>query len=146
MHILILRDPRETLAKCSLTPLRGREGFRFVNYHPDHRLDATGHILLHPDGELLTSADAGPDLFLIDCSWRRVAKLLRTVDGSPTLRRLPPLHTAYPRHAKTFLDPSAGLASIEALFAAFAILGESRPELLDAYPWREDFLQRNALT
>ncbi len=144
MHVLVLRDPKESLAKCSLTPLRGLAGVRFVDYHPDRRVDADGRVLLDPHGELLTRADAGRDLFLIDCSWRRVEKLGRRVDGELLRRRLPPFVTAYPRRSKTFDDPSRGLASIEALYAASVVLGAPRPELLAAYRWREEFLELNA--
>ncbi len=53
------------------------------------------------------------------------------------------LRTAYPRRSKTFEDPGAGLASVEALFAAMALLGQPRPDLLDEYHWRERFLELN---
>ena len=69
--------------------------------------------------------------------------LLQTVDGDPELRRLPPLSTAYPRRSRTFADPDGGLASVEALYAALAILGRPRPELLADYRWAADFLRQN---
>jgi pre-rRNA-processing protein TSR3 len=144
-EILILRDPRESRRKCSLTPLRGTEGVRFVNYHPDRVLDAGGRILLDPDGPVLTAEDAGKGLLLVDCSWRRVPTLLRTVRGELISRSVPPLITAYPRHSNTFDDPSSGLASIEALYAAVAILTGPCPELLDGYLWREEFLASNPI-
>lgn len=143
LDVLILRDSRESTRRCSLTPLRGMRGIRFQSYHPDLVLDASGRILLHPEGELLVPEDAGHGLLLIDCSWRRLPSLLRTVRGDPPLRRLPPLATAYPRRSQTFEDPARGLASIEALYAALAILGERRSELLDGYRWRDEFLERN---
>ena len=142
--ILILRDPRESKKKCSLTPLEGQEGVRFVQYHPGRRLDAAGRILLDPDGEPFSAADAGRPLFLIDCAWRRVPTLLRTVDGELERRRLPELTTAYPRVSRFFADPVRGLASIEALFAAALLLDMPADGLLDAYRWREDFLETNA--
>ena len=80
---------------------------------------------------------------MVDCAWRRVDRLLATVDGELVPRRLPPLHTAYPRASKTFEDPSAGLASIEALYAACALTGRSTAGLLDEYRWAEEFLRRN---
>lgn len=142
-QILILRDPRESLQKCSLTPLRGLSGIRFVDYAPERRIDAGGRVLLHTEGELLGPADAGRGLFVIDCSWRRVASLARTVDGEPVRRRLPPLQTAYPRRSTTFEDPTEGLASIEALYAALALMGVPRPDLLAAYRWSDEFLRLN---
>jgi pre-rRNA-processing protein TSR3 len=51
--------------------------------------------------------------------------------------------TAYPRRSRTFTDPERGLASIEALFAALALLGEPRRELLDGYRWAAEFLAAN---
>lgn len=142
-HILILRDPRESARKCSLTPLRGQEGVKFVPYAANQRLDAGGRILLCTDGELLSEADSGRDLFLIDCNWRKVDKLRRTVDGDLIPRRLPPLKTAYPRTSKGYEDPAEGLASIEALYAATALMGEPNAQLLEAYRWREEFLAAN---
>lgn len=143
MHVLILRDPRESAAKCSLTPLRGHPDLTFVSYDKDRRVDAGERILLHAEGEVLTAADRGRDLLLVDCSWRRVEPLLRTVEGTLHRRRLPALRTAYPRKSKTFEDPGEGLASVEALFAAASILGEPHPEWLADYRWAADFLARN---
>ncbi len=142
-EILILRDPRESVRRCSLTPLRGSPGIRFVNWRPDRRLDAAGRVLLTPDGEELTRADAGGGLLLIDCSWRRVSTLRAAIDGEPRPRRLPPLVSAYPRRSRDFVDPAQGLASVEALFAALAILGRPRPALLEGYHWAQEFLAAN---
>lgn len=140
---LILRDPRESVAKCSLTPLRGRPGFRFVEDRRDRRVEVGERILLTPDGPLLSAEDRGRDLLLIDCSWRRVDQLLGRVEGVLHRRRLPPLKTAYPRKSRLFEDPGEGLASIEALYAAYAILGERREDLLEEYRWRAEFLAAN---
>ncbi len=143
MDVLIVRDPRESAKKCSLTPLRGLAGIRFVDYHPERRVHAGARILLHPEGELLTEADRGRDLLLVDCAWRRVPKLLRTVDGELVRRSLPELASAYPRKSRTFDDPERGLASVEALYAASVLLGEPHPEWLDGYRWRAEFLRVN---
>lgn len=143
LDVLILRDPRESVRKCSLTPLRGLPGVRFVNYAIDRRLDASGRVLLHPEAEPIGPADHGRGLLLVDCAWRRVPNLLATVDGDPPRRSLPPLCTAYPRKSRQFQDPARGLASVEALYAALALLGEPHRELLAAYPWAELFLAAN---
>ena len=143
LDVLILRDPRESTKKCSLTPLRGTSGIRFVNYHPERRLDAGQRVLLSPAGEPISARDRGLPLLLVDCAWRRVPTLLKTVDGELVARRLPPLATAYPRKSIIFDDPREGLASVEALYAALALLGEVRPELLAGYHWREEFLRAN---
>ncbi|MDP6520907.1 MAG: DUF367 domain-containing protein, partial [Planctomycetota bacterium] len=135
--ILILRDPRESRRKCSLTPLRGRPGIDFVDYHPEHTLEAGGRILLQPTAPVLTAADggaaAGRGLLLLDCAWRRVDQLLATVRGDYLTRSLPALVTAYPRRSRIFQDPDLGLASVEALYAARAILGCPSQDLLDGY-------------
>jgi pre-rRNA-processing protein TSR3 len=119
------------------------EGVQFVTYRADRRIAAGERILLHPEGELLSRADAGRGLLVIDCAWRKVDQLLATVDGDPPRRRLPPLVTAYPRKSKVFEDPAQGLASIEALYAALALLGEPTPRLLAHYRWAEEFLRLN---
>ncbi len=143
LDVLILRDPRESTKKCSLTPLRGVPGVRFVTHDKDRRLDARGRILLHPDGEPIRNSDAGYGLLLLDCAWRRVPELLAQVDGDPPRRSLPPLATAYPRKSRTFADPERGLASIEAIYAALALQGDFRPEILDGYRWAAPFLAAN---
>jgi len=143
MDVLIVRDARESTRKCSLMPLRGTPGIRFVKYDPDRRVHAGKRILLHPQGDELRPEDGAPDLLLVDCSWRRVDLLLGTIDGDLTRRRLPPLRTAYPRRSRIAEDPASGLASVEALFAALCVLGEPRVDLLDDYRWRDEFLRLN---
>ncbi len=143
MDVLVVRDMRESPKKCSLRGLHHTEGVRFVRYNPDRRVEAGHRILLHPDGEELRARDAGSGLLLLDCSWRRVDLLLGTVDGDLVRRRLPPLVTAYPRRSRVAEDPSTGLASVEALYAALVLLGEPRPDLLEGYRWREEFLRAN---
>ncbi|MBI5361991.1 MAG: DUF367 domain-containing protein [Planctomycetes bacterium] len=144
LDILIVRDPRESAKKCSLTPLRGMPGIRFATYAHDRRVTAGQRLLLHTEGELLSPDDAHLPLLLVDCCWRRVPTLLRTIDGEFVRRRLPPLATAYPRASDLVPDPEQGLASIEALYAALALLGDPRPELLAQYRWRTAFLALNA--
>jgi len=143
IDVLIYRDPRESAAKCSLTPLRGLPGIAFVSHRVDRRVDVGSRVLLHPDGEVLTAADVGAGLLLVDCSWRRVPQMLAHIDGVLVRRRLPTLRTAYPRKSRQFEDPDQGLASVEALYAALAILGDPRPELLAEYRWAQAFLDAN---
>lgn len=107
-------------------------------------VDATGRVLLDPEGELISEADRGLPLLVLDSSWRRLPKLAKTITGDPVRRRLPPLVTAYPRRSKGFEDPSEGLASVEALYAALLLLGATDIEyLLDDYLWKTEFLDRN---
>jgi len=143
LDVLILRDPREAAKKCSLTPLRGMPGIEIVGYDSSRRLSAGKRLFLSPEGELISERDRGLSLLLIDCAWRKVPSLLKTIDGELIPRRLPPLVTAYPRKSMVFEDPLEGLASVEALYAALALLGEVHPELLAQYHWREQFLAAN---
>ena len=112
-------------------------------YHPRHRFDVGHRIWLHPDGDELTEADRGMGLFVVDCAWRRLPTLMRTVDGTLERRRVPGYQTAYPRKNKAMKDPATGLASIEALYAAAFILGEPRPQWLEGYRFAEAFLGAN---
>ncbi len=143
MDILIVRDPREPSKKCSLTPLRGMQGVRFVSLRGGRRVDAGRRIWLHPEGEELSSADRGHDLLLIDCAWRKLPTFSKVIDGELLARRLPKLVTAYPRRSKVAVDPEHGLASVEALYAAVALLEGPRAELLAKYHWAADFLAAN---
>ncbi|MEO6709910.1 MAG: hypothetical protein ABIP42_10050 [Planctomycetota bacterium] len=143
MDILIVRDPREPSKKCSLTPLRGMHGVHFVSLRGGRRVDAGRRIWLHPEGEPLTDADRGLDLLLVDCAWRKLPTLSKVIDGELVRRRLPALVTAYPRRSKVAIDPKDGLASVEALYAAVALLEGPRPELLASYHWAADFLAAN---
>jgi len=143
VDILIVRDPREPSKKCSLTPLRGMEGVRFISLRGGRRVDAGKRIWLHPDGEELSEADRGHDLLLIDCAWRKLPALSKAIDGELMARRLPRLVTAYPRRSKVAVDPRDGLASVEALYAAVALLDGPRPEFLAQYHWAAQFLAAN---
>jgi pre-rRNA-processing protein TSR3 len=136
----VIRHANERLAKCSLTPLHGRPEITFLRARGQFRFDASGFILLSVGAPVLSAADAGPPLLLLDSTWRNLPALVRRIDGTPILRSLPPeVRTAYPRVSKVSEDPSAGLASVEALYLARRILGDDDPSLLAAYHWREAF-------
>jgi len=146
LQILIIRLKKESQKKCSLTPLRGRAELPIQWFHCDLGDPvAVGEVtLLHPEGEALTPADATRPLLLVDSSWRDLPRMLATVAGSFHRRSLPTgLATAYPRRSKQFEDPTAGLASIEALHAALALLGQRDDSLLEGYYWREGWLAQN---
>ena len=143
--ILIVRDPRESTRKCSLTPLRGRPGIELRSWTRDRAIDVGACTLLHPDGPPLTRADAGRRLLLVDASWRHLPQVLRDLRGDLARRSIPPgFVTAYPRRSRTFEDPRTGLASVEALYVALAALGRPRLDLLDGYRFAPEFLERNA--
>lgn len=141
--MLIWRDFRESAKKCSLMPLRGREGIEIRRYASDRTCDGAGRILLHPDGPELTAQDGGKGLLILDSSWTRLPKLLERVEGEPVRRSLPRLVTAYPREGKIVKNPEGGLASVEALFAALCVLGFRDESLLDQYHFAEEFLRLN---
>lgn len=167
-HVVIVRHPRERLAKCSLEPLRGQPGFEFRKATGHFRFDGTAHLLLavgappvEPCDAVLTPAEAlylqdvgRPALLdaqqrplrpilLLDSTWRLLPGMRAKITGTPLERSLPPtVRTAYPRTSKIGLDPEAGLASIEALYLALRLLGFDRPDLLAAYHWRDRFIEQ----
>ena len=156
MHFVIVQDHKENRRKCTLTPLVGREGITFLCLgHPKRQafeLEVPGGILLHIDGPPLRRADAtilgNGKVLLVDSTWARVPKVLKRLkvaSGMRLERRSLPreLVTAYPRRSKLNRDPDEGLASVEALFLAAAILGEPEPDLLRHYRWSGEFLERN---
>jgi len=105
--------------------------------------DLSRHLLLAPDALPLTPADADRPLLLLDASWRHAVTMRRAVE--PVEARSIPTgwRTTYPRHSKIHADPEAGLATVEALFAATCILGRRDDTLLRFYPWRDAFLALN---
>lgn len=60
-------------------------------------------------------------------------------------RSLQGFQTAYPRVSRQGTDPCNGLASVEALFLAYHILGRPTAGLLDHYRWADEFLRINQL-
>lgn len=143
-----MRLRKEKAHKCSLTPLRQRRdrNWRWVRCDPGESIEVGEVTLLHPDGEALSAADAARPLLLVDASWRDLAGVLRGLRGTLHPRRLPAgLRTAYPRRSATFDDPAEGLASIEALHAALAVLGARDDGLLEGYRWAAQWLAANGV-
>lgn len=93
-------------------------------------------------GPILTPDDAGSRLLVLDGTWRYAAVMEADYEAVP-VRSLPPVVTAYPRISRTFEDPAGGLATIEAVYAAWHCLGRDVSGLLDEYHWAEDFLKLN---
>jgi pre-rRNA-processing protein TSR3 len=135
--------PRENRAKCSLEPLRGRADVRFVKFPPKVALALDGYVRLAVDGEPLSEGDAGAGILLLDGNWRFAAPMNRHFAAVPA-RSIRGFKTAYPRTAKLRTDPADGLASIEALYIVYSILGRPTAGLLDGYHWREPFLAANS--
>lgn len=138
----VIRHQKEKVSKCSLRFLHDRPEMTFLRNKPGFTFDATGFLLLAVDAEPLSTRDAGRPLLLLDSTWRWLPQLLACVTGEPILRSIPgSVRTAYPRVSKVFEDPTAGLASIEALYLARKLLGDDDPSLLDGYHWKDQFLQ-----
>lgn len=141
---MVIRHPRENPRKCSIYPLKERADFRFFTYPVSRPLPLEGYIRLAADGAELSAADANLGILLLDGSWSWADKMTRAYEHVPP-RSLHGYQTAYPRVAKRGTDPGNGLASIEALYLAYHILGRPTEGLLDHYRWAEDFLRRNQL-
>ena len=138
---VVIRHPREKLSKCSLTPLHGRPEITFLKSSPEFTFDASGYVMLEVGAPPLSEADAGLPVLVLDATWRLLPGMLAQVQGAPIRRSIPDgVKTAYPRVGKSYPDPHGGLASVEALFVARALMGDLDESLLDGYYWREAFL------
>jgi pre-rRNA-processing protein TSR3 len=139
---IIVRSPRENPQKCSVLPLRGRADLLFFEHPVKIDLDLAGYVRLAPEGPLLTEADAGCGLLILDGSWRRARQMNDRFLSVPE-RSLGGYRTAYPRVSKKGTDPASGLASVEALYIAYRILGRPTAGLLDHYRWADEFRRLN---
>lgn len=141
---LILRHRKENLKKCSLSGLEKREDFRFYSYPLQEELpDLSSYIVLTLDAPPLTEADKNLGLFLIDATWRYAKVMAKRLSGPFETRSLPSHYrTAYPRVQTECEDPDRGLASIEALYLAYQILGRDTEGLLDRYYWKDAFTEK----
>lgn len=147
---VVFRHKKENLRKCSLRGLEDRSDFRFIPYPVQNPLpNLSNYIVLTLGAPPLQPEDAEHGLLLIDATWRYASQMLSKL--SPMLDALPkrslPSHyrTAYPRRQEDCPNPDEGLASIEALYLAYCILGYSCDGLLNHYYWKEPFLQKNNL-
>ncbi len=140
---VIVVHPRERRTKCTILPLRGSPGLRFAR---STSAAATGPIdgllRLDVDGPELTPADRDRGLLLLDGTWRWVEDLAVPF-GAMETRSIRNVRTAYPRSSSTGAMPEGGLATIEALYAAYRILGRGTDGLLDHYHWADEFLRIN---
>jgi pre-rRNA-processing protein TSR3 len=141
---VIVRHPRENPRKCSVLPLRGRADLLFLSYPPAERPALENYIRLAAEGPPLSAADADKGVLLLDGSWRWAGTMTRDFADVPP-RSLHGYRTAYPRVSKLGTDPENGLASVEALFLAYHLLGRPTTGLLDHYRWAAEFLQVNGL-
>lgn len=141
---IIVRHPRENPRKCSVLPLRHRADLLFLRFPTPARPDLTNYVRLAADGPELSRADAAAGVLLLDGSWRWAAAMTRDFADVPP-RSLHGWQTAYPRVSKLGTDPDNGLASVEALFLAYHLLGRPTAGLLDHYRWGDEFLRVNGL-
>ena len=141
---IIVRHTHENPRKCSVLPLRGRRDVVFLTYPVKDRPLLDGYIRLAAEGPSLSLEDADKGILLLDGSWRWAEAMTRAFEDVPA-RSLHGWRTAYPRVSKLGTDPDNGLASIEALFLAYHILGRPTQGLLDHYYWAKNFLRANGL-
>jgi ribosome biogenesis protein Tsr3 len=141
---VIVRHTHENPRKCSVLPLRGRPDVIFLTHPVKDRPLLDGYVRLAAEGPPLSPADAEKGILLLDGSWRWAAAMTRDFLDVPA-RSLHGWRTAYPRVSKRGTDPDNGLASIEALFVAYHLLGRPTAGLLDHYYWAEEFLRMNRL-
>jgi pre-rRNA-processing protein TSR3 len=99
-------------------------------------------VRLGLDGPPLTSDDSNCGLLVLDGTWRLADRMEKFFLHVP-VRGLPGVRTAYPRASYVYPDPKEGLATIEAIYAAYRILGRPCDGLLDEYHWTLEFLARN---
>lgn len=142
---IIIVHPREKRSKCTVEPLRSRLDFVFWTFPERGAEPLDGYVRLGIGGETLSAADIHRGLLVLDGTWR-LAGQMEAEFGEVPVRSLGPWETAYPRTSKLYEDPAAGLATIEAIFAACHELGRPTGGLLDEYHWREEFLRRNKRT
>lgn len=141
---IIVRHPKENPRKCSILPLRGRADLLVVTFPVKQTLDLAGYIRLAADGPELGPGDAASGLLLLDGSWRWAEAMTKAFADVPP-RALHGYRTAYPRVSKQGTDPDNGLASVEALYLAYHLLGRPTEGLLDHYRWGDEFLRVNHL-
>jgi pre-rRNA-processing protein TSR3 len=141
---IIVRHPKENPRKCTILPLRDRPDLVILTHPIRDPLTLEGYIRLAAEGPELSRADAACGILLLDGSWRRAGDMERAFQDIPP-RALHGYRTAYPRVSKLGTDPDNGLASVEALFLAYHILGRPTEGLLEHYHWAEEFLRLNGL-
>lgn len=143
---VVLRHRRENLKKCSLRGLETRNDFTFITYPTGTLPHLKGYVMLALDGPPLSKEDSGYGLFVLDATWRYAATMAQFVAKHADIphRSIPAgFQTAYPRRQEDCPDPNSGLASIEAIYIAYCLLGRPPTDLLNNYYWRDEFLSKN---
>lgn len=150
MFYEVVIDSSETANKCTILPLASRPDFHLIRIKKIKKLPTLNSpILLHHEGECLTeirkSLGQVQAIASIDCVWRRLEGILARVERPlPRFARIPDgFQTAYPRKSSDNSDPDGGLATIEALFIAGALLGNWDATLLSKYYFGRKFVELN---
>lgn len=139
---IIVVHPKERKSKCTVQTLRARDDFLFWKYPRKEPEKLPQYVRLGMGGPLISEADQASGLLVLDGTWRLAEKMEADYEELP-VRSLPDWKTAYPRVSKQFDDPESGLATIEAIFIAYHLLGYETKGLLDGYHWAAEFLNRN---
>lgn len=148
----VVLDSGETANKCTIAPLVGRNDFMI---YPVKGAASMGPlrstVLLHHEGEsilnLANDLASITGIAAIDCVWKRLDPILKKIEQPlPRLVKIPTgFITAYPRQSKKEYDPKSGLATIEAIFVASALLGNPDLSLLSQYYFGKNFLEINQI-
>jgi len=134
--------PRERRSKCTVEPLRKRDDFMFVRFPDKVPIALDGYVRLGMGGPELSSDDAESGLLVLDGTWKLASRMEPFYSDLP-VRSLPQIVTAYPRVSQLYQDPSAGLATIEAVYLAIKLMNRPTDGLLDQYHWKDRFLELN---
>jgi pre-rRNA-processing protein TSR3 len=130
--------------------LEKRTDFHFISYPFQQLPHCDGYIMLVMEGaEALSFKDRDSGIIVLDSTWRYLPKMIKAVENRAFCEKrvLPEgFATAYPRRQEDCEDPARGLASIEAIYIAYFLLGRPAEELLEGYFWKKPFLERNRLT
>lgn len=140
---IIVVHPKERKSKCTVQALRSRDDFLFWKFPRKEPEKITQYVRLGMGGPQISKADATSGLLVLDGTWRLAEKMEPAYEELP-VRSLPLWETAYPRVSKQFDDPESGLATIEAIFIAYHLMGYETAGLLDGYYWAADFLKQNS--
>ena len=144
VKVTVIRHPRENLKKCSLRHLHGHPNFEFLTASDGFSFDASGYTLLEMDAPPVSPDDTARPLLILDSTWHLLPRVRNKIYGNFASRSLPPtIRTAYPRASKMHKDPASGLASVEALYSALKLMGESADGILEAYSFAAKFLEIN---
>lgn len=144
---IVWRHRKENLKKCSLRGLEDRSDFHFISYPTEELPVLDEYVILQLEAPTLSEADAERGLLIIDGTWRYAGLMGRQLAnrGISGVPRSLPAHyrTAYPRYQNGCPLPDQGLASIEALYVAYHLLGRDTEGLLTHYHWASQFLAEN---